>query len=213
MKLYLSSYGLGNQPEKFTSLIGANKRTAIIANAWDLSTPEERAGGLPEKLEALRGLGLEPEELDLRDYFRRRELLEKKIKEFGTLWILGGNSFVLLRAMNMSGFTNCVVPLVIANEVVYAGYSAGVVTATPDLHGIELVDDPIPVPEGYNKQTPWKGLSLIDFRIAPHYRSNHPESEATEQVVKYFKDNKLPYKALRDGEALVINGKSLELVG
>ncbi len=212
MKLYLSSYGLGNQPEKFTSLIDGNKRTAIIANAWDLSTPEERAGGLPEKLKVLRRLGLKPEELDLRDYFKHQDLLEKKIKEFGALWILGGNSFVLLRAMNMSGFTHYIVPLVLSNEIVFAGYSAGAVAATPDLHGIELVDDPLHVPEGYNKQTPWKGLGLVDFRIAPHYRSNHPESEATEQVVKYFKDNKLPYKTLHDGEALVIHGKSVELV-
>jgi len=213
MKLYLSSYGIGNDPQKFTALIGANKRTAVIANAWDLSPVEERSGGLPAKIDDLRALGLEPEELDLRYYFAPHKSLKQELEEFGALWILGGNSFVLLRAMNMSGFTNCIGQLLADTELVYAGYSAGAVVATPDLHGIEFVDDPIATPDGYDKKTPWEGLGLVDFRIAPHYRSDHPESEACEKVVEYFENRKLTYTALQDGEAIVVHNKSVEVVG
>src|SRR5579859_878411 len=103
MKLYLSSYGLGNRPKEFANLVGPNKRTAVIANAWDLSTPEERSNGLPSKVEMLRKIGLEPEELDLRNYFDRQAEIAEQLQKFGALWVLGGNSFVLIRAMHMSG--------------------------------------------------------------------------------------------------------------
>lgn len=45
------------------------------------------------------------------------------------------------------------------------------------LRGIELVDDPSKVYEVYGTSITWEGLGLIDYSIAPHYRSNHPESE------------------------------------
>ena len=53
--------------------------------------------------------------------------------------MVGGNSFLLLRAMKQSGFDKLIVPLVENDILVYAGFSAGAVLATPTLHGIELV--------------------------------------------------------------------------
>jgi dipeptidase E len=58
----------------------------------------------------------------------------------------------------------------------------------------------------------WGGLGFVEFSIAPHYRSAHPESEEIEKVVKYFEENNMPYRALHDGEVLVINGADVRLV-
>ena len=49
----------------------------------------------------------------------------------------------------------------------------------------------------------WEGLGLLEYSIAPHYRSDHPESEAIETVVAYFEQHGIPYRALRDGEAII----------
>ena len=38
MKLYLSSYRLGDKPEQLTELLGDNKKVAVIPNALDFST-------------------------------------------------------------------------------------------------------------------------------------------------------------------------------
>ena len=43
MRLYLSSYKLGNKPEAMLPLIGDSKRTAIIANAQDSKPTVNRA--------------------------------------------------------------------------------------------------------------------------------------------------------------------------
>ena len=74
----------------------------------------------------------------------------------------------------------------------------------PTLRGIDLVDDPFAVPEGYDKDIVWEGLSLIDYCIAPHYRSDMEESAMIEKTVQYFIDNKMLFKALRDGEVIVV---------
>lgn len=213
MKLYLSSYGLGNYPPALLELIGTNKRVAIIMNAQDLVLPERRAMRLQQETDNLAALGLQPEELDLRNYFGKPEAFKAVVRQYGALWIRGGNVFVLLRAMERCGFADAVMPLVKSGTLVYAGFSAGSCAATPDMRGLELVDDAHSVPEGYDPEILWEGLGLVNYRIAPHYRSDHPESPAIEDVVSYFEEHRLPYKKLRDGQAIVIDGTDEHIVG
>ncbi len=211
MKLYLSSYGLGNQPSAFVNLLGKNKLGAIIMNAQDHKDETSRKERYDKELSDLSNLGLKAEELDLREYFGKESKLKETLNKYGFVWIRGGNVFVLMRAMKSSGFNKVIKPL-LEDELVYAGYSAGPVAATPDFHGIENVDDPNIVPDGYSKDIVWQGLGLIDYYLAPHYRSEHPESEAIENTIEYFKKHKMKYKTLIDGQAIVIKDNVTEIM-
>ena len=102
--------------------------------------------------------------------------------------------------MRQSGLDALVLEKVQDERFVYAGYSAGICVLTPTLKGTDLIDDPTVIPDGYPEQIIWDGLSLVPFCFAPHYRSDHPESELTEKSVEYFIDRKIPFVALRDGE-------------
>lgn len=204
MKLYLSSYYLGNDPAEFTNLFAANKKVAIIMNAADAGDPTRRSDYLQKNVALLAQIGLEGKELDLRDYFSDREGLAAQLQGYGGVWVVGGNSFVLRRAMRQSGFDTIAVPLIRKNQLVYGGFSAGAVVATPTLRGIDVDDDPAAVPAGYDNTTVWEGLGLYEKSIAPHYKSDHPESPTIDKVVDYFEREHLPYTALRDGEAVVI---------
>lgn len=204
MKLYLSSYHLGNESEKLKEMVGVNKKAAIIRNALDFSTDFERLkNGLDEEINDLKSLGFEPEKLDLREYFGKLSNLQKKLKEFGLVWVTGGNTFILLRAMRESGFEEIIKSYVGKKDIVYAGYSAGVCVLSPTLSGLELVDDPDIIPEGYKKEIIWEGIGLIDYSVVPHYKSDHPESAAVNNLVEYFIENKIPYKTLRDGDVVI----------
>lgn len=212
MKLYLSSYFLGNHPEELAKLVGANKNVGIIMNAADIYGIEKRPTYLANEILKMKAIGLTAEELDLRDYFDDENTLKTTLERYGLIWVMGGNSFTLRQAMRMSGFDNVIKDLVVSEKLVYGGFSAGSCVATHTLKGIELVDDPQQMPEGYATETVWDGLGFVDFSIAPHYRSEHPESEKIEKVVKYFEENNMPYKALHDGEVLVVNGADVRLV-
>ena len=204
MKLYLSSYHLGNHSEKLKAMFGANKKAAVILNAMDfIQDLAKREESMRQELEDLKNLDLQPKELDLRTYFGKTDELRSKLKEYGLVWVRGGNCFVLLRAMKESGFDEIIKEYRGKDELVYGGYSAGVCVITPTLRGTELVDDPVILPLGYKKQTIWDGVGLLHYSVAPHYHSNHPESEAINKTVEYFIENKMLFKTLKDGEVII----------
>ena len=206
MKLYLSSYHIGNSPEKLKEMVGENKRAAIIHNALDFATDFERLEkSKKDEANDLKSLGFEPEELDLRNYFGKPNELREKLKGFGLVWVRGGNTFVLRRAMKESGFDEIIKEYIGKDTLVYAGYSAGVCVVTPTLKGLELVDDPNSIPESYKNEIIWEGLGLINYSFAPHYKSDHPESAAVSKEVEYSIENKIPFIALHDGEVLIEN--------
>lgn len=213
MRLYLSSYRLGNKPEEMLALLTGRKRTTIINNAMDFVGSEERAGSLAREAGDLRGIGLEPTEIDLRNYFGKPNELKEALSNFELVWVRGGNAFILRRAFRQSGADEIIKELLTNNTIVYGGYSAGIDMLTPSLHGAELVDNPNTVPEGYESPIIWDCLGVLDYAIAPHYKSDHPESAAVDKSVEYLIDNHIPFIALRDGEAIVRNDDNEVIVG
>jgi dipeptidase E len=214
VRLYLSSFRLGNQPQRMVQMTRAPKRALVVVNSCDLFPEHERAPKAQQELAALGGLGLEPEELDLRDYFdvASRPTLANRLSEADLLWVRGGNPFVLLRAMKRTGFDALLRDALDRDALVYGGYSAGIAVLTPSLRGIELVDDPVAVPPGYDSQIEWGCLGILPYSVAPHYRSEHGESAQIEDVVSYFIDHHMLFVALRDGEAIVVEGERSEFI-
>lgn len=203
--MYLSSYRLGDNPQELVDLVGENKKVAVIPNALDFSTDIPRRNeGVQREIDDLKKLGFQPEEIDLKMYFGKSEELVKKLSEFGMLWVRGGNTFVLRRAFKESGMDKWLIGQKDNKDFVYAGYSAGVCVLSPSLKGSDITDDPNIIPEGYKPEVVWEGLGLIDFAFAPHYMSNHPESESVGREVEWYTKNGVKFRALHDGEVIVI---------
>jgi dipeptidase E len=212
MRLYLSSYDLGNDPDALLTLTGTARRAAVILNALD-NRPDARAHWGKDQTDKLVRLGCEARELDLRDHFGATESLDKILRDTDLVWINGGNTFILRRAMRQSGFDALIKGALARDAIVYAGFSAGTVIAFDSLRGLELVDDPNEVPAGYPMDTVWDGLGLIPFAIAVHFKSGHRESDLVDRTVAFYRANRIPYRTLRDGEALVIDGDSEKVAG
>ncbi len=213
MRLYLSSFRNGNKPEELLKLLGDGRRTALIFNAQDWKSPNDRNADIAAETERLQSIGLDPHEIDLRQYFGRQDELKKVLSGFDLIWVRGGNVFVLRRAFKQSGADFVISELLKQDTIVYGGYSAGIDVLQPHLHGIELVDDPNIVPEGYDKEIIWECLGLIPYCVAPHYKSDHPESVDVYKTVAYYIENHIPFIALRDGEAIVIENATQKVVG
>jgi len=207
MKLYLSSYKVGNDAEGFKNLVNkANAKVAVIDNSRDYSVDLERkAKSLQSELDAMTELGFDPEHLDLRNYFGKSEALFEKLSNFDAVWVIGGNSFLLRKAMEQSGFGRVIEGLIKTNKLVYAGYSAGIAVVAPSLKGVELVDDPNVQVEGYNPEVIWEGYGLIDFYPIVHYDSDHPESHLVDVELEHIKSLGIKYKTLRDGDTIIID--------
>jgi dipeptidase E len=203
--VYASSYRLCSNPSLLAALFEGSTRIAVINNALDFSQDHKRRETrLAKEQDLLEALGLEPQEVDLRKFFGSVHSLESAFEEFDGVWVVGGNAFILRRAMKQSGFDEFVrLKQKSSAPFVYAGYSAGACVLGATLKGIHLVDPTEIVPEGYEAKVEWSGLGILPFSIAPHFKSDHPESSQIDSVVEYFERHKIPYRALRDGESLV----------
>ncbi|MYE24474.1 MAG: hypothetical protein F4Y01_11115 [Gammaproteobacteria bacterium] len=203
MILYLSSYRFGDQAKRLRDLVTGPRHAAVIANALDFATDLTRKeDSVGQAISGLRELGFAANEIDLKLYFGNPEALRYRLEGFGLIWTLGGNSFLLRSAMRQSGLDTFLVAHQ-ESDLVYGGFSAGVVVVTPTLRGIHLVDPPEVVAQAYGADILWDGLSIVPYSIAPHYNSRHPESELIDHVIEYFRSHRMPFKALRDGEVII----------
>ena len=94
----------------------------------------------------------------------------------------------------------------LAEGIVYGGWSAGTVVAGPSMRVIELMDPVKKAPE-----IVWEDLGLVPYFVWPHWNTKkylHLQESAQEQMAK------LPYESLTlsDGEALVVSDYERRIV-
>jgi dipeptidase E len=205
MRLYLSSFRMGDHPERLVELLDPPGRAAIIANAIDQAEAGERFEGVHRELDALCELGIDAQELDLRDYFGAAERLATDLTRYRLVWVRGGNTFMLRHALAASGADEILTNLLAQDALVYAGYSAGCCVLAPSLRGLELVDEPEAVAETYGVSAIWDGLGLLEYAFVPHVDSpDHPETDACDRLAEYYRAKGVAFRTLRDGEAIIV---------
>ncbi|WP_137725562.1 Type 1 glutamine amidotransferase-like domain-containing protein [Prescottella subtropica] len=170
MRLFLSSYRFGAHAERFVELAGGPGPVAVIANAADAWPPRARESAVVSDLMPLRRLGFDATEVDLRDYVGRPDELGTVLSRFPTVWVRGGNTFVLRAQLARSGADAVLTELVRSDALFYAGYSAGACVAAPTLTGVECADDPAEVAGVCGIPARWDGLGFVDRAIVPHCR-------------------------------------------
>lgn len=210
MKLYLSSYGLGNYPERISSLVKDGAKIAVIANACDSKDEVGRKDRVARELLELGMLGLNPEELDLRNFYKTK-ITKSDLDSYDGYWVRGGNVFNLRRSMAKSGF-DALIKDKLDQGIFYGGYSAGVCVLGSTLKGVELCDPTDDIPADLSTEIVWDGLGIIGYSVAPHYKSDHPESAMIDDVVTYFESHNMPYKTMRDGDVIVVDGENEEFL-
>lgn len=187
MRLYLSSYRFGRRAGVLARRGG---RAAIVTNALD--PYPDRLLNWDREVADLARLGFASTELDLRQFWTTPGQLPGWLSDVDLLWVMGGNAFVLARAATAAGLGDA---LRRSPHLTYAGYSAGACLASVDLRGIDAMDDPDAMPDGYTADIPAGTLALRDMRLVPHAGS--PEAIDAERELRVAS---LDYIALADGD-------------
>ncbi|MGI5330898.1 Type 1 glutamine amidotransferase-like domain-containing protein [Actinomadura nitritigenes] len=210
MRLYLSSFRMGRHSDRLLALLRApaGAGAAVIANALDAESEDDRRAGVRSEAAALTALGLRPAEIDLRRYFGRpASAVAAQLARFPLVWARGGNAFVLRHALARSGADAALTGLLGRDALVYAGYSAGGCVLAPSLRGLEACDDPDAVTRVHGDPPLWDGLGVLDHALVPHVDSpDHPESAVLTAVAARYRSEGVPHRPLRDGQVLVIDG-------
>lgn len=212
MKLFLASYRFGAHVDEFLSLTSGPGRIAVIANASDGWPEAARESALTSEMRGLSRLGFDPFELDLRRLTRHPEELAEGLDAVSTVWIRGGNTFVLRSQLDLSGADDAISARVRAGTLVYAGYSAGACVASASLRGVELADDPAEVHPTTGAEPRWDGLGLVDVALIPHFGSVLDEDEAGQSMKKMYERERTPYLTMTDEEVFIVDGDRSEKV-
>lgn len=208
MKFYLSSYKFGDRVDELVRLRPDNLKIGHINNSrdWVGADPARARRHQEAEIAFLNDIGFQAEPLDLKHYFHRSTELKEKLETLGSIWVSGGNTFVLRMAMHLSGFDALIDWLTAREDFLYAGYSAGVCVLSDSLKPIDRVDEPNNFPYQEINSPIYSGLGVFTYSFFPHYDSDHRESVMMAEEVQRAIDNKWLFKALRDGDVLVIDG-------
>jgi dipeptidase E len=128
------------------------------------------------------------------------------VKETDAMFIGGGNTFRLLKALYEFDLLDVIRARVDAG-MPYIGSSAGSNMACPTIRTTN--DMPIVQPPSFN------ALGLVSFQINPHYLDPDPNSKhmgetREERIVQFHEENETPVVGLREGAMLRIeNGETI----
>lgn len=214
MRLFLSSYRAGIHDKELLEFIGGINKIAVIMNAKDYKTPEDRREKIEDNFNYYRSLGIEPTEIDLRPFFHKPGA-EKLLSKHNFVWLAGGNVFLLRRALCYAGLDSYLYDKVRKNEIILGGESAGAIIIGPTLKYSEMEtneDSPSYIPEGYSKDVIWDGLGFISYVPVPHYQTPDYGSEI-DKYIELLDKNSIAHKEMTDDQAILINGDKEEFLG
>ena len=131
------------------------------------------------------------------------------IEQAGAVFIGGGNTFRLLKALYDFDLLSPIRRRVAAG-MPYIGSSAGSNVSCPTIRTTK--DMPIIEPPSFN------ALGLVSFQISPHYQDPDPNSThmgetQEERIIQFLEENDTPVAGLREGAMLRVNGSSIVLKG
>lgn len=135
--------------------LGNKKRLALIPNA-DLDNKIK----IKRYSLFLKKNGFNLSIVDLTKF--KDDELYKKLLQFEIIFVVGGNTFVLLQKIRESGFDNILSKL-LDNGIIYVGESAGACVMGTSIEPIHSIDKP----ENANL-TNYNGLGYADFVFIPH---------------------------------------------
>lgn len=193
-------------------MVGKGK-LALIENAKDYYPEKVRQAKVDVHHEQFKQQGFDVENIDLRDFFGDEWSMTEKMKEFSGIFVFGGNTFILRRAMANSGLDTILQKRIPEGKLAYGGSSAGSMVMTPDLNGPDWSkeDRADVIPKGYNAKVIWQGLNLVPFYIVPHFGSEI-HGDSPQRLAGYYKSKNLRHYVLKDGQVVVVNSDKVEVL-
>lgn len=173
-----------------------------LAHIITASKAEEDIEYVEKDAKLMEEVGFRVTEVDL--VGKTENELRELLKDFDVIYVQGGNTFYLLKAVKESGFDKVLNEL-LEKGVIYIGISAGSIIMGPTIEVATWkgVDD-------RNKVglTDFTALNFVPFNIFVHYTEENRELIKQESQKFHY-----PVRILTDDQAFLVKDNEITLVG
>ena len=172
-----------------------------VAHIITASKPEKDVAYMKQDQTDLMKTGFKVDKIDIEG--KTENELRQTLKDKDIIYVQGGNTFYLMKAVRESGFETVVKDL-INRGVIYIGVSAGSVIAGPTIEvaGWKNMDKNI---VGLKNLT---GMNLVPFLVFVHYQPSHLPLIKSELLKTPY-----PVRIFTDDQAILVRNKKIRLVG
>jgi len=199
--LLLTSGGMEMRGE-IAKLLQKPAYDITVAFITTAAKPEEDASYLSKDFETMKEMGFNVQEVDIED--KSEKEMEEIFKLKDIIFVAGGNTFYLLKAMRKCNFKK-VLKNFLKQGKVYIGTSAGSIVAGRTIKTASWLGD-----ENRVKLKNLKGLNLVPFDIFVHYQ---PEYAKIIKKKMPWKWQRRKLKILTDQQAILVQGRQTVLIG
>ncbi len=197
--LLLTSAGMQVKNE-ILKILPRSPKELKLAHITTASKDEKNKDYVQRETETMKELGFQVTEEDI-DGLIEQELWNI-LHDKDVIYVQGGNTFYLLKAIQKSGFEE-VAKHLISRGAIYVGVSAGSYVAGPTIEQANWIHD-------HNKfgLTDLTGMNLVPFMLFVHY-----VPEYKDLLQETIPKSKYEYKILTDDQAILVRDDDYKLVG
>jgi len=205
--LLLTSNGMLQMQDEIIKLLQKPAYDVTVAFIATAAKPEENLDFLQRDLDIMKEIGFNVEEFDIEGKKEHEVMKFLELKDI--IYVEGGNTFYLLKAMRACNFEKVIRKLLKQGKV-YIGVSAGSMVAGRTIKTAGWLS------KEYGNENKvglrnLKGLNLVPFDIFVHYVPEH--AELIKQKMPNPKKRLKKLRILTDDQALLIQGKEIDLIG
>jgi peptidase E len=201
-KTLLLASNFANMREEVTKLLQKPAYDITVAFISTAAKPEQNLDYLKKDWEIMKEMGFNIEEVDIEG--KNESQVYNLISMKDIIFVEGGNTFYLLKAMRSCNFGRIMRKLLKEGKV-YIGASAGSIVAGRTIKTASWSGD-----QNIAKISNLKGLNLVPFDIFVHYTPEYAE------IIKKkapFKWQRKKLKIITDEQAILVQAKEVALIG
>lgn len=134
--------------------------------------------------------------------------LRKDLSQFDVIYVSGGNTYYLLQQAQLTGFIEIIRDLVVTQNTIYIGTSAGSVVAGPNISPIGDLDDKSEA----SQLNGFLGFNLVNFCILPHWGSEDFSGVYQSACAQAYIPNQVPLLFLTNFQYVHLKDNHLEII-
>lgn len=204
VRLYLASAAI-NVLDELVPLLPAQTSARAACYITTAGNLEGTPPWMNEEIAAVESRGFNVTRIDLAGL--SPDTVAQAFSDCGSIWVGGGNTYLLLQEVRRSGFDD-VVAKMIAEGVPYVGTSAGSLILGPNLESIRFAEEH---PDLDLELTSFDGLDV--FPLLPFVHFDNPMfRDIYRKILADALENDVAFVTLRDSQFVFVEGDSWRII-